>query len=105
MADATKTEESDVITNLRKNNIDKVDVIKIGHHGSSSSTGEELLNYLKTDYAVIMVGKKRKTTHPNKEVLNSLDNKRIRYLITTDNYSIKIKIRKRERIYFYTLKD
>lgn len=105
MADATKTEESDVITNLRKNNIDKVDVIKIGHHGSSSSTGEELLNYLKIDYAVIMVGKKRKTTHPNKEVLNSLDNKKIRYLITTDNYSIKIKIRKKERIYFYTLKD
>lgn len=105
MADATTVEESDVITNLKKNSIDKVDVIKIGHHGSTTSTGEELLNCLKINYAIIMVGKKRKLTHPSSEVLNRLDNKRISYLITTENYSIKIKIRKREGIYFYTLKD
>lgn len=58
---------------LMENGVDLAcDVIKIGHHGSSTSTGPSLLLSAKPKYAVISVGKNNSLGHPDKGVLDSL---------------------------------
>jgi competence protein ComEC len=60
---STKTEEA---LSLRK-----INVLKVAHHGSKTSTGEQLLLMTKPDLAVISVGK-NSFGHPTKETLDRL---------------------------------
>ena len=53
----------------------KADVLKVGHHGSRSSTTENFLRKISPDYAVISVGKDNNYGHPSQEVLNLLKKK------------------------------
>lgn len=57
---------------------EKVDVLKVSHHGSKNGTSEELLEILKPKMAIISVGAKNKFGHPTKEVLNRLKEKGIK---------------------------
>lgn len=50
----------------------KVDVLKVAHHGSKYSSGEEFLAKLSPKYAVVSVGKKNTYGHPAPEVLERL---------------------------------
>ena len=53
------------------------DVLKVGHHGSNTSTSEEWLDALKPKEAVISVGYQNKYGHPNKEVVERLEKRNI----------------------------
>ena len=48
------------------------DVLKVGHHGSSTSTSKRILSQIKPQIAVISCGRYNDYGHPHKEVLNSL---------------------------------
>ena len=48
------------------------DVLKVGHHGSQSSTGYRWLRESKPEYAVISVGKGNEYGHPTEAVLSRL---------------------------------
>lgn len=50
----------------------KSDVLKVGHHGSASSTGYRWLREVDPDYAVICVGKDNTYGHPTETVLSRL---------------------------------
>lgn len=68
MGDAETKAETDM---LAKNLISKVDVLKVGHHGSKDSSTAKLLNKAKPTYSVISVGK-NSYGHPTSDVLNRL---------------------------------
>lgn len=57
---------------LNSNETLKSDVLKVGHHGSSSSTGYRFLREVDPDYAVIGVGASNEYGHPTEAVLSRL---------------------------------
>jgi len=56
---------------------DRVDILKVSHHGSKNGTSEEILNILKPKMAVISVGVKNNFGHPTKEILDRLKTRNI----------------------------
>lgn len=65
-------------------NVD-ADVLKVGHHGSKSSTMPEFLNKVDCEYAIISCGAGNEYGHPTPEVLNRLDT--YRDLVVDDDYN------------------
>lgn len=55
----------------------KSDVLKVGHHGSSSSTTQAFLDKVNPKYAIICVGKDNTYGHPHKESMNRVKAKNI----------------------------
>ncbi|MEG0308761.1 MAG: ComEC/Rec2 family competence protein [Clostridium sp.] len=55
-----------------KSQLPDVDVVKIGHHGSKTSTSQELLNAISPEYAVILVGADNKYKHPSTTTMDKL---------------------------------
>jgi len=66
----------------------KADVLKVGHHGSSSSTTESFLNKVSPNYAIIMVGTGNDYGHPHKETMDKLKSKNITVYRTDENGTI-----------------
>lgn len=63
----------DVGTNIERIiNVEEVDLIKIGHHGSNTSSGVNFIKKINPKYAVITVGKNNRYGHPNKETMQTL---------------------------------
>lgn len=50
-----------------------VDVLKVGHHGSDTSTSSALLNCTQPKYAVISAGRHNKFGHPHQTVIKRLE--------------------------------
>ena len=74
MGDASSTTEKEI---LKKYNISNIDVLKVGHHGSSTSSSIEFIEEINPKYSIISVGKNNRYGHPNKEVLNNLEKSKI----------------------------
>ena len=91
MGDAGIEKEKDI---LDKYNLSKIDVLKVGHHGSKTSSNKEFINEINPKYSVISVGKNNRYGHPNKEVLDNLDNSKI--YRTDQDGSIMFKIKNNE---------
>ena len=63
---------------IKNNENIKCDVLKVGHHGSNSSTSEEWLKYLSPSEAIVSCGENNKFGHPNKEVVTLLNKHKIK---------------------------
>ena len=57
---------------IEKYKICDIDVLKVGHHGSKTSSSKEFISCVKPNYSIISVGKNNRYGHPNDEVLNNL---------------------------------
>lgn len=83
--DAEKTSEEEMI---KKGYDLHADVLKIGHHGSTSSTSQEFLKRVSPKYAVIMVGANNDYGHPHKKTLDLLKKNDIKIYRTDINGTI-----------------
>ena len=88
MGDAGVEKEKDI---LDKYIISDIDVLKVGHHGSKTSSSIDFMNEINPKYSIISVGKNNRYGHPNKEVLNNLENTKI--YRTDQDGSIMFKIK------------
>jgi competence protein ComEC len=68
--DAEKESEKEM---LAKGYNLKADVLKVGHHGSNSSTSAAFLKAVSPKFAVICVGQGNDYGHPKQEILNRLE--------------------------------
>ena len=93
LGDAGKVIEEEIINDIKNAHFD---LIKIAHHGSSTSTSNLMLENIYANYAIIMVGKKWKDTFPSKEVVYELKKYHIKYYCTSDYYSIKYDIKRKK---------
>lgn len=90
MGDASIKTEEYLLNNYILPN---VDILKVGHHGSYTSTSTDFINVIKPKYSVISVGENNIYKHPNKSVLEILDNTK---LFRTDvDGTIEVKISKK----------
>ena len=68
----------------------KANVIKVGHHGSNTSSDAAFLDSLDCRIALISAGYKNKYDHPSTETLKTLDHLHIHTFCTSTNGSIAI---------------
>ena len=85
--DAEKEAESDMIE--EGHNL-KADILRLGHHGSNTSTTEAFLDKVDPSYAIISVGKDNIYGHPDREVMDSLEERNIVALRTDEMGTIVI---------------
>ena len=74
MGDAGVEVEKDLI---EKYNLQDIDVLKIGHHGSKTSSDKNFIYEVNPEYSIISVGKNNLYGHPNKNVLSNLKDSKI----------------------------
>jgi len=74
MGDVSVEVEADLI---EKYNLKDIDVLKVGHHGSKTSSGKAFIDEMNPKYSIISVGKNNLYGHPNKEVLENLKDSKI----------------------------
>jgi competence protein ComEC len=68
-----------------------VDVLKVGHHGSSTSTSAPFLSVLTPDYALISAGVNNRYGHPSTEVIDRLEEGKVKVYNTAVHGGISYK--------------
>lgn len=95
MGDAEILSENEILTDV------SADIIKIGHHGSDTSSSESFLSKVNPKYAIIMVGENNKYNHPNQTILDRLERNNIityrtdlngNIVITSDGNEINVEV-------------
>lgn len=89
MGDAPKNVEEKII---EKYNLFNIDVLKVGHHGSKTSSSKYFIDKIIPKYSVISVGRNNRYGHPHEEALSNLINTKI--LRTDNDGTITFKINK-----------
>lgn len=74
MGDASITTEDNLLENYNLNNIS---ILKVGHHGSNTSSSKDFISQINPSISLISVGENNIYHHPNKEVINNLSKSRI----------------------------
>lgn len=89
MGDGSIKREKDI---LNSSDLSSIDFLKVGHHGSDTSSSKEFIDIIKPKYSIISVGRNNRYGHPKESVLDILNNCKI---YRTDLIgSIEIKLNK-----------
>ena len=85
MGDAESDSEQEI---LERFGDVKADVLKCGHHGSSTSTSQAFLDSVSPEYAVISCGRDNSYGHPHQETLEKLKRKNVTVYRTDRQHTI-----------------
>lgn len=87
MGDAEEERENYILNTY---NLPKMDILKVGHHGSNTSTSLKLINKIRPNISLISAGNNNLYGHPHKQTIEKLKNSKV--LITKIDGSIKINL-------------
>jgi beta-lactamase superfamily II metal-dependent hydrolase len=79
----------------------KADVIRLGHHGSDTSSSPEFLDAVGAKTVVISVGHNNMYKHPSQKVLDRLYERGIRVLRTDRHGEITLTVKEGKAIFGY----
>ncbi len=96
--------EEMLIKELKEKSIGEVDLLKVAHHGSKYSTGEEMLELLMPDIAVISCGADNSYGHPHEEIIQRLGEVGSEILTTPQCGAITVKLGREVEIYGFKSK-
>lgn len=82
----------DISEYLEKQVDRKIDLLKVAHHGSKTSTSDEFLERTSPKFAMISAGYENSYGHPHKEILKNLEKHGIIYYVTSKDGEIDFKI-------------
>lgn len=88
MGDAGIKKEKAILSNY---NLSEIDVLKVGHHGSKTSSSKLFIEEIDPKHSIISVGENNRYGQPHKEVLNNLDNSKIYRTDQQGSVMIKVK--------------
>ncbi|MFA7192271.1 MAG: MBL fold metallo-hydrolase [Candidatus Paceibacterota bacterium] len=88
--DATYYTENIILKNENKDDL-KSTILKLGHHGSNTSSGNSWLSVVSPVYVIISAGANSKYGHPHPDVLSRLEDFKISYLSTSREGTIVFK--------------
>lgn len=80
----------------------EVDIHQVGHHGSDTSTSESFMNYLDPDYSLISVGRNNRYGHPDKSVLNAIDQADTQLLRTDEHGAVIFQFTDEDGIFIHS---
>ena len=83
--DAEKEVEDQIIAN--GDDID-AEILKVGHHGSNTSTGENFLESVSPDYALISAGVGNRYKHPTKSTMEKLEENNVEVYRTDESGTV-----------------
>jgi competence protein ComEC len=72
---------------------DRVQLLKVGHHGSSTSTGKALLGRIKPEVALVSAGRRNRFGHPHSAVLTRLRRSGVEVFRTDQHGSLSVRAR------------
>ncbi len=75
---------------LKNYDLPRINILKVGHHGSKTSTSNALLKVIKPKYALISAGVNNKFNHPSKDTIKRLKDKNVKILDTKRCGTIEI---------------
>ena len=101
--DIEEIAEKELIKKYESSSILRSTVLKVGHHGSKTSSTKELLEKVKPKIALIGVGENNNFGHPNSEVLNRLNSLNCKIYRTDLNGEIVLTIDKNSKVYVNTM--
>ena len=74
-------------------NLPKMDILKVGHHGSKNSSSKEFIKWINPSHAVISAGINNRYNHPHQEVIDILNENQVSYYLTSLHGSIKFTLK------------
>ena len=88
MGDASSKTEKEIIDTY---NLEEIDVLKVGHHGSRTSSSKKFIKTINPKYSLISAGRNNKFNHPHKEVLDNLKTSKIYRTDKQGTVTLKLK--------------
>lgn len=98
--DIEKSGELDLIKTYK--NL-KVDVLKVGHHGSQTSSTKAFIEYLNPKIALIPVGENNRFNHPHPDVINLFKHEKMQVYRTDQDGAIQYRFFKNKGTFITTI--
>ena len=81
--DISKSVE-DTLTNIYTDKLKDIEILKVAHHGSKTSSSSDFIEHTSPDYSVISYGKNNRYGHPHEKTLQTLKENQSEILLTVD---------------------